>query len=277
LIGTTRENARSVEDYDAILHRLGMEPLPEVIGGNVLEIGTGRGNALPGLLALTRQRGHVVSLDIDRETLQRIPLERPDLGVTVHERGAPAQPPDAGPRVDVICSDATSVTLPPAYFDLAVSIWVFYQIKDKLAALRTVMAALRATGRFVAAAAGSVCTVPRSPGAEVVAKAREFVWNHRATRFSWLSGARELTSFFAEQGVAHRVESLSSLVGRKTRAKVELSRITPAEFPEGHFVLHNSKEALAGLEGLELASFVSTRNSAFVPIYVDPEFDGERP
>jgi SAM-dependent methyltransferase len=273
LIGTTRENARSVQDYTDILGRLGMPSLPTVPEGRILEIGTGRGNSLAGLLALSQQRGHVVSVDIDAETLRRIPVEKRDVDIAVHEGAAPERSDGQLPRIDVVIGDAEIVALPRQYFDLAVSIWVLYQVKDKFKAVANVLASLKPGGRLVACAAGSVCTVPRALPAALLSEARTFVWNHRATRFSWLTGTRELGYFLAREGVPHRIESVGDFLGRRTRFRIEPAKTTPAEFPEGHFVL-TSSDGAAGLPGMELVSFVSTRYSAFVPIYVDSGWEG---
>lgn len=272
LIGTTRENKRQFADYDSILARLGMRPLSLYEGRTILEVGTGVGNALRGAYEHFGPSAHIVSLDLDEGAIHNL-ARTTDLPAELVQE-IRARPSD-NPRIDIAAASIETVKLPREYFDFAYAIWVLYQVKDKLSALRNVLSALRVGAPLVMVASGSICTVSRRLGDDLIQSARQFVWSHRASRFSWLTGVRELEHFLKEAGEDHRVESVDSFLARRFDFEI-LSRAETSEFPAGNFSLERpaDERMRAFLEAeLELIGFVSTKNSAFVPIYFDPAFD----
>ena len=101
-------------------------------GGRVLEVGCGRGVALPVLARLLRPQ-RLVGLDIDRSLLQR-----------ARERTAGR----AG-LVELRLGDVRALPFPDASFDLVVDFGTCYHIARREQALREIARVLATDGRFV--------------------------------------------------------------------------------------------------------------------------------
>jgi SAM-dependent methyltransferase len=134
---TKRHDYRAFDDVPA---RNGLQQLVEVpalvralrlpVGGRVMEIGCGRGIALPVLHALL-EPSLLLGLDLDR-------------GLLAHaaRRGGGASPL-------LLCADARCIPLPDATVDLVIDFGTCYHIRDPVAALREVARVLRPGGVFV--------------------------------------------------------------------------------------------------------------------------------
>ena len=101
-------------------------------GGRVLEVGCGRGVALPVLARLLRPQ-RLVGLDIDRSLLER-----------ARERAAGR----AG-LVELRLGDVRALPFPDASFDLVVDFGTCYHVARREQALREIARVLAPGGRFV--------------------------------------------------------------------------------------------------------------------------------
>src|SRR5918992_1322120 len=149
MVDVTRENGRNLDHYQDILVQNKLPKLTPVPGATYLEIGTGLGNAIPGIFSLTGNTGKVVSIDINQSTLelatrrlkQFYSQARPpaslinDVGIAPPKEKADISlflgdlPDPLPPGVTLVQADISAdFALPPNTFDQAISIWVFYQI-----------------------------------------------------------------------------------------------------------------------------------------------------
>jgi ubiquinone/menaquinone biosynthesis C-methylase UbiE len=101
-------------------------------GGRVLEVGCGRGVALPVLSRLLRPR-RLVGLDVDTSLLGR-----------ARERTKPL-----GRAVELRAGDVRELPCPDAAFDMVVDFGTCYHVARRAQALREVSRVLAAGGRFV--------------------------------------------------------------------------------------------------------------------------------
>jgi ubiquinone/menaquinone biosynthesis C-methylase UbiE len=99
-------------------------------GGRMLEIGCGRGVALPVLRELL-QPASLIGLDIDAEFLARA-AQRIGVG-----------------GMSLLCADARRIPLRDASIDLVIDFGTCYHIGDPAAALREIARVLRPGGEFV--------------------------------------------------------------------------------------------------------------------------------
>lgn len=276
MIDVTRENGRSLDHYQDILRQNILPILQALPSGSILEIGTGLGNAVPGLLELTEMQGTVVSIDINRQTLAlayealRTRWQSSAITVSLQDRLPLLLPMRCALLVDGDIS--SSLSLPPNIFNCAVSIWVFYQILDKLRAAHTVLNSLKAYGYFLATSVGSVA-VSECPVHECdLLWLRERVWNTRASRFSWLTGTRELMHWARHRNIPIKLCGLPTAI-KTLWPNIKLTEgVTPQGRPEGSFVARvDSRVPLESPPALLPGHFVTTRSSSVIPIYQSAE------
>ena len=101
-------------------------------GGQVLEVGCGRGVALPCFARLLRP-ARLVGIDVDRHLLQE-----------AHERAGAN-----GVRVELQCADVRALPFQSGSFDLVVDFGTCYHIREPARALREIVRVLKPGGRFV--------------------------------------------------------------------------------------------------------------------------------
>lgn len=101
-------------------------------GGRVLEVGCGRGVALPGLYRLLRP-SRLVGLDLDRGLLE----------------AARRRLCDAGIDAELVPGDVRSMPFPASSFDLVIDFGTCYHIGRPAAALDEIAKVLRPGGLFV--------------------------------------------------------------------------------------------------------------------------------
>ena len=290
LIPVTRENGRSIEHYRDIIAQCNLPQLVATDGASILDIGTGLGNALPGLIAMTANRGVVVSFDINTATLNEAytRLQQRFAAGAVVDRGQSDAPTGGGTEIAVerpqgqlprlrpgtiaLVEGDISKTfkLPERVFDIAISVWVFYQICDKLAAVRNVLQSLRGGGRFWATSTGSIAVTPGPIRSDCLDWLKERVWNTRASRFSWLAGTRELEYWAREARLDIAIVSLEAFLSlTRTDLSVCPGRTDPGR-PEGAFMVEVRQELSerpSANFNLPMLSYVTTRYSSIVPIY----------
>jgi ubiquinone/menaquinone biosynthesis C-methylase UbiE len=101
-------------------------------GGQVLEVGCGRGVALPCFARLL-ERARLVGIDVDRRLLE-----------VAHERAR-----ESGVRVELQCADVRALPFESGSFDLVVDFGTCYHIGELARALREIVRVLKPGGRFV--------------------------------------------------------------------------------------------------------------------------------
>jgi SAM-dependent methyltransferase len=114
-------------EVPALVHLLGLRP-----AAHILEIGCGRGVALPPLAALLRPR-RLVGVDIDAHLLA-LAAER----ARAH-----------GVFAELHCVDARAMPLDSAAFDIVLDFGTCYHIAEPARALREIVRVLRPGGRFI--------------------------------------------------------------------------------------------------------------------------------
>ena len=123
-----RRNALQARvEVPALVHLLRLRP-----AAHILEIGCGRGVALPPLAALLRPR-RLVGIDVDAHLL-----------ALAAERGRVH-----GVYAELHCADARALPLESNAFDLVLDFGTCYHIADPTGALREIVRVLRPGGRFI--------------------------------------------------------------------------------------------------------------------------------
>lgn len=292
LVDVTRENGRNIWHYQDILTQNQLPKIPHMAGASILEIGTGLGNSIPGMLELTGNTGSVVSIDIDRSTLkiakqrltafyshnaqsaqiaQEVGISPPNVIINISLLSH-VLPNPIPPGVTLIHTGASDdLSSSSQLFDCAVSIWVFYQVLDKLRVVHNILRSLKRSGSFFAVSTGVVAFTNREIPEEKIAWLKERVWNTRASRFSWLTGTRELIHWAKVKGIPIRIATLSRSIQLLYRNLVVTSNTTASGRPEGAFFATASStediEMICRNPLLPKGAFVSTRSSSIIPIY----------
>jgi ubiquinone/menaquinone biosynthesis C-methylase UbiE len=122
-----RNFLQEVLEVPALLRLLRLER-----GGQVLEVGCGRGVALPCFARLL-DPARLVGIDVDPGMLE-----------AAHERAAAC-----GVRVELQCADVRALPFESDSFDLVVDFGTCYHIGEPARALREIVRVLKPGGRFV--------------------------------------------------------------------------------------------------------------------------------
>jgi ubiquinone/menaquinone biosynthesis C-methylase UbiE len=122
-----RNSRQSSLEIPLMIHALGL-----AVGGRVLEVGCGRGVALPVLARLLRP-SHLVGLDAEAEFLAEARSRLDDAGITA----------------ELIPGDVRRMPFPDAAFDLVVDFGTCYHIARAETALAEITRVLAPGGLFV--------------------------------------------------------------------------------------------------------------------------------
>jgi len=153
-------------------------------------------------------------------------------------------------------------------FDHLLSIWSFYQVKDKITGLSEFLRILRETGKMHMINPGNILILNEKINEKNLKKVKDYVWKGHREWWEWNSAWQDLEEILNKLKIDYELHTVSDFL-KKYFDNIKIKKgVTKNNFPPGSCMIEKTGPVKWKKEQPTYFDFVSNDHTVFIPMYV---------